>query len=114
MTARRTNGRTTAKAIWPTAESERAGDDADEQRANDARAAVKRRHAGRQSNEERQGVDSKGEDQPAEQADPEHAEDESDDKHGGSLRDKRCDGRAFHHHRGAMQSIANRERRWEG
>src|SRR6185437_1182201 len=47
------------------AERERAGDDADEQRADDAGAAMKRRHAGRQSYEERQGVDSEGEDQPA-------------------------------------------------
>ena len=92
------------------AESKRAGDNADSKCADDAGAAMKRRHPGRQSNEERQGVDSKGEDQPAEQADPEHAEDESDDEHGGNLRDKGCDGRAFHHHHGATQSIAKRGR----
>ena len=47
----------------------RAGDDADKQRAEDAGAAMKRRHAGSESNEERQGVDREREDQPAEQAD---------------------------------------------
>jgi len=60
---------------------------------------MKRGHARRQSDEEGQGVDSKSEDQPAEQADSEQAEDEPDDKHGGDLRDKRCEGGAFRHHR---------------
>ena len=83
-----------------------AGHDANKQRAQDASAAVKRGHAGGKPDEERQRVNSKRENQPAKQADPEHAEDESDDKHGGSLRDKGCDGRAFHHHHGAVQSIA--------
>ena len=102
MTARSSQRANDRESDLADAECKRAGDDADKQRADDARAAVKRRHPGRQSDEERQGVDSEREDQPAEQADPEHAEDESDDKHGGSLRDKRCDGRAFHHHHGAV------------
>lgn len=84
-------------------QGERAGDDPGEKRAADTRVAVERGHAGGQSDEKWQGVDGEGEDQPAEEADAEHAEDESDDKHGGSLRDKRCDGPAFHHHHGAAQ-----------
>jgi hypothetical protein len=74
-----------------------AGNDADKQCAQDASAAVKRSHASSKPDEERQRVSREREDQPAKQADPEHAEDESDDKHGGSLRNKGCDGRAIDH-----------------
>ena len=103
MAARRGSGDgTTAKANLPDAERDRAGDEADEQRAEDACAAVKGGHAGRQSDKERQRVDGEREHQPAEEADAERAEDESDDEHGGAPRDKGCDGRAFHHHHGAL------------
>ena len=103
MAARRGSGTNDRERNLADAEGESAGDDADKQRADDACAAMKRRHPGRESDEKRQGVNGEREDQPAEQADPEHAEDKSDDKHGGSLRDKRCDGRAFHHHHGALE-----------
>jgi len=93
-------------------ERQRGGDDADKQRANDSRAAVERCQAGAQSNKERQGVHSEGEDQPAEEADPEQAENKPDDKHGGGLRDKGCDGRTFLHHHGATKSIASGELGW--
>jgi hypothetical protein len=108
IAARRISGRTTEKAIWPIASVSAPATMPTSSAPMTPRAAVERRQAGRQSDEERQGVRSEGEDQPAEQADPEQTEDKSDDKHGGGLRDKRCDGRAFHHH-GAPVSIADGE-----
>jgi len=56
---------------------------ADEQRADNAGAAVKRRDANADSDEKRQGIDRQGKDQPAEQADTDGVEDKSKGEHGG-------------------------------
>ena len=99
--------------LCPTNKGERASGNPDDKRADDARSTVKGRHASDEADYERQGMDDEREDQPAEEADAEHAEDESDDEHGGNLRDESCDGRALHHHRGAIQSIAKDGPEWE-
>ena len=96
------------------AERERSNDNGGKECAKDAGATMKSGHAGDQPDEERQRIYREREDQPAEQADPRKGENESEGKHGGGSRDKACDGRAFHHHRGALRSLAanglNRER----
>ena len=75
-------------------------------RADDARAAVEGGESRCQAREERERVDREREQQPAEEADAENAQNKSDDEHGGCLRDKGSNGRAFHHHHGALASIA--------
>ena len=82
MKARRTKGRTTVKASWPTT-SVCAPVLTGDQGTDDACATMKCRHASGEADEKRQCIDRECKDQPAEQADPEHVEDESDDKHGG-------------------------------
>ena len=61
--------------------------------------------SGGQAREERERVDREREQQPAEEADAGNTQNKSDDEHGGSLRDKGSNGRAFHHHHGALPSI---------
>ena len=61
----------------------RAGDNANEQRADDASAAMKRQHADADGDEKRQGIDRKREDQPAEQTDADGVENKSKGEHGG-------------------------------
>ena len=99
-------GFTSAKATWPTPSVNAPTTMPTSKAPKIASAAVKRGHAGGKTDEERQRVDSKGEDQPAEQADPEYAEDKSDDEHGGGSVTNHVTDRAFHHHHGAVQTIA--------
>ncbi len=59
-----------------------------------------------QAREKRQRVDRLRQQQSAEEADAGNAQNKSDDEHGGCLRDKGSNGRAFHHHHhGALPSI---------
>jgi len=93
-------------AGWTRAQFRR-GHPAGDQRADDARAAVEGGESGCQAREKRQRVDREREQQPAEEADAGNAQNKSDDEHGGCLRDKGPNGRAFHHHHhGAPWSIA--------
>ena len=79
-------------------------------RADHARAAVEGGEPRGHASEERERVDGEREQQPAEEADAEDAQNDADDDHGGYLRDKGSNGRAFHHHHGASQSIAEDDR----
>jgi hypothetical protein len=72
---------------------------------------VKGSEAGRQPCEEGKRIDGEREQQPAEEANAGNAQNKSDDEHGGGLRDKGSNGRAFHHHHGALPSIAERDGR---
>ena len=93
------------KGDLPDRQGDAAGDDGDDDRAGYAGAAVIGGQAGRQAGNERQRVNGEYEQQPAEEADAEDAEDDPDDDHGGYLRDKGANGRAFHHHhRGAWSA----------
>ena len=107
---RRTGDLTAAKAAWPDDERAAPATNAHDKRADDARAAVKGGESRRQAGEEGQRVDGEREQQPAQEANAENAENKSDDDHGGGLRDKGSNGRAFHHHHGALQSVAERDR----
>ena len=60
-----------------------AGGNANEQRADNAGAAMKRQHADTDGDEKRQGIDRQREDQPAEQADADGVENKSKGEHGG-------------------------------
>ena len=67
----------------PDRQGRAAGENADNERADDARAAVEGGESRRQAREERQRVDREREQQPAEEADAGNAQNKSDDEHGG-------------------------------
>jgi hypothetical protein len=60
-----------------------ASENANEERADNASAAMKRQHADGDGDEKRHGIDCKREDQPAEQAEADGVEHNSKGKHGG-------------------------------
>jgi hypothetical protein len=60
-----------------------ASDNANEQRAHDASATIKRQHADADGNEKWHGIDRKRKNQPAEQAEAYGVENKSKRKHGG-------------------------------
>jgi hypothetical protein len=67
---------------------------------------------GSQADEERQPVDSEREQCPTEDTESDNIEKNADDDHGDGSRDKGCKGRAFHHHHGAVEGIADPARVW--
>ena len=106
IAARMSGVRTRREGDLPDRQGRAAGESANDKRANDARAAVEGGEFRRQAREERERVDREREQQPAEEADAGNAQNKSDDEHGGCLRDKGSNGCAFHHHHGALPSIA--------
>jgi hypothetical protein len=90
------------KGDLPDRQGRAAGENADNKRADDARAAVEGGQSRRQAREEREHVDREREQQPAEEANAGNAQNKSGDEHGGDPRDKGSNGRAFHHHHGAL------------
>ena len=78
------------------------------ERADNASAAMKRQHADADGDEKRHGIDRKREDQPAEQAEADGVENKSKGKHGGGSVCIEWNGRAFHHHRGAILDIKSK------
>ena len=78
-----------------------------DERADGARAAVECGEAGGEPCEEGKCVHCEREQQPAEEADAENARNDADDDHSGDLRDNGSNGRAFHHHHGAIPGIAD-------
>jgi hypothetical protein len=83
-----------------------AGEHADNERADHARATVKGGEARGEAGKEWKGVDGKREQQPAEEAKADNTENKADDNHSGYLRDKGSNGCAFHHHHGTQKSCS--------
>ena len=83
-----------------------AGENANDKRADDTRTDVEGDEGRGQAREEGERVDGEREQQPAAEADADNAQNDTRNKHGGNLRDKTSNGRAFHHHHGAGLTIA--------